>query len=91
MRNFLCSLLFRRGVQTGTPPPEAPKQYDVFVLAKDINPAILKGMNGVILEVWDDGMFEVEFLDKDGINFQFEDCATFTVDHTFVGKVIWRR
>jgi hypothetical protein len=63
-------------------------QYDVFELAKDINPAIKKGMKGVILEVWDKDAYEVEFVKKDGTNYEFGGQSTFTVDASFIGKIL---
>jgi hypothetical protein len=64
------------------------KQYDVFILAKDINPAIVSGMQGVILEIWNENDFEVEFVKDDGTNYQYEGQPTFTIDRSFIGKVI---
>ena len=55
------------------------KQYDVFKLARDINPVIKKGMKGVILEIWKPGVFEVEFVKDDATNYEFEGQSTFTL------------
>ena len=60
------------------------KQYDIFILAKDINYAITSGMQGVILEIWDENAFEVEFVKDDGSNYQYEGQATFTIDRSFI-------
>ncbi len=60
------------------------KQYDVFILAKDINSAIISGMQGVILEIWDESAFEVEFVKDDGTNYQYEGQSTFTIDRSFI-------
>ena len=62
------------------------KQYDVFELAKDINPNITKGMEGVILEVYDSKTYEVEFVKDDGSNYEFEGQFTFTIDSSFIVK-----
>lgn len=62
------------------------KQYDVFILAKDINPAITSGMQGVIIEIWDECAFEVEFVKDDGSNYQYKGRATFTIDSSFIKK-----
>lgn len=65
------------------------KQYDAFILAKDINPEIKKGMTGVILEIWARESFEVEFVKEDGSNYMYEGQATFTVDGSFIGEFIF--
>ena len=65
------------------------KQYDVFSLAKDLNPVITKGMQGVILEIWDDNSYEIEFVKEDGTNYEYNGEAIFTVDKSFIGEVIW--
>jgi hypothetical protein len=67
----------------------AIKQYDVFILNKDINPAITKGMEGVILEIWDSNSYEVEFVKEDGTNYEFEEQSTFTIDCTYIGEITW--
>lgn len=48
------------------------KPYDVFILSKNINPGITRGMEGVILEIWDNNSYEVEFVREDGTNYEFE-------------------
>jgi hypothetical protein len=64
------------------------KQYDVFELAKEINPKITKGMRGVILEVYGSKDFEVEFVKEDGTNYEFEGQSTFMVDSSFIGQIL---
>jgi hypothetical protein len=64
-------------------------QYDVFLLGKDLNPIMTKGMQGVILEIWDDNNFEIEFPKEDGTNYEFDGMATFTIDRSFIGDIIW--
>ena len=59
-------------------------QYEVFELAKDLNPVIKKGMKGVILEIYDRDAFEVEFVKGDGTNFEFEGQFTFTIDNSYI-------
>ena len=59
------------------------KQYDIFELAKDINPIIKKGMLGVILEIWDSKYYEVEFVKRDGTNYEYDGNCTFTIDSSF--------
>jgi len=65
------------------------KQFDVFILAKDINPAITRGMSGVILEIWDNYSYEVEFVKDDGTNYEFDGQSAFTIDSTYIGEVTW--
>jgi len=66
------------------------KQYDVFILSKDINPNITKGMRGVILEVWTDETFEPEFVKDDGSNYGFESNFTFTIHRIYIEKIVDR-
>lgn len=63
------------------------RQFDTFILTKDINPEITKGMTGVILDVWTRDAFEVEFVKEDGSNYLYEGQATFTVDASFIGEI----
>lgn len=65
-------------------------QYDVFELAKDINPVIKKGMRGVILEIWSKDSFEVEFPKEDGMNYEYEEFWTFTIDQSYISKILWQ-
>lgn len=39
----------------------------------------MAAMRGVILEVWDAETFEVEFLNTEGCNYEFDGQFTFTV------------
>ena len=66
-----------------------PKQYDVFTLEKNINPVITKGMEGVILEIWEDNSFETEFVKGDGTNYEYQGQSTFTIDSSYIGEIIW--
>ena len=65
------------------------KQYDVFILNKDINAVVVKGMEGVILEVWNNDSYEVEFVKEDGSNYEFEGQSTFTIDSSYIGNITW--
>jgi hypothetical protein len=65
------------------------KQYDVFELARDINPVIRKGMRGVILEVWDFGVFEVEFVKEDATNYEYNGASTFTIKLEDIESIVW--
>ena len=60
------------------------KQNDIFKLKKDLNPTIKRGMVGVILEIYNDNVFEVEFVDKDGRNFEYDGKFTFTIDKNMI-------
>lgn len=66
------------------------KQYDVFILKRDLNPVIVKGMEAVILEIWNNDSYEVEFVKQDGTNYEFDGQSTFTIDQSYIGEVIWR-
>jgi len=48
------------------------KQYQMVELIKNLNPVIKAGMKGVILEIYDENTYEVEFVNDDGINLQYE-------------------
>ena len=60
------------------------KQYDIFELLKDLNPNIKKGMVGVILEVYDENTYEVEFVKGDATNYEFEGKSTFTIKDSYM-------
>lgn len=55
------------------------QQYETFELIKDLNPVITKGMRGVILEIYDQDTYEVEFVKDDGTNYEYEGQGTFTI------------
>jgi hypothetical protein len=58
---------------------DLPKQYDTIKLQRDLDPVIKAGMVGVILEIWDDDAFEVEFLINDGTNYEYIGQYIFTI------------
>jgi len=60
------------------------KQYQTVELQIDLNPIIIKGMTGVILEIWDENHFEIEFVRKDGSNCEYDGNVTFTVNSTMI-------
>lgn len=60
------------------------KQFDAFVLCKDLNPEITKGMKGVILDILGRDSFIVEFPTSDGNNYGYQDDYTFTVDSSYI-------
>jgi hypothetical protein len=55
------------------------EQYDIVELIEDLNPKILKGFKGTILEKYSDNQFEIEFVNEDGSNVLYNDQFTFTV------------
>ena len=63
------------------------KQYDIFILEKDINPVIKKGMKGVILEIYNEQDIEVEFVKDDGTNFEYKGSVTFCINTSII-KII---
>ena len=55
------------------------KIYDTFILLEDLNPVIRKRQEGTILEVYDNNMIEVEFVDDAGFNYEYNGQGTFTI------------
>lgn len=47
------------------------QKYQIVELVNDITPSLTKGMQGVILKIWNDMTVEVEFLDSDGFNYEY--------------------
>ena len=45
-------------------------------------------MEGVILEIWNENDFEVEFVKADGSNYEFEGKFTFTIDKSYIEKLV---
>jgi hypothetical protein len=66
---------------------EAINQYDIIELTEDLNPKLKKGMQGTILEKYNDENFEIEVLDREGINISFGDHHTFTVRKSQIKKI----
>ena len=62
-------------------------QYQTIELIKDLNPVITKGLAGVILEIWDDNAYEVEFVKEDGTNYEYEGQFTFTLSPTDIKPI----
>ena len=61
------------------------EQYQVIELAKDLNPVIVKGMMGTILEINENGKeFEVEFPQEDGTNYEYGGMNTFTITADYI-------
>ena len=60
------------------------EQYQTIILSRDLNPVIKKGMIGVVLEVWSETSFEVEFAREDGTHYEFKGQYTFTIDKSFI-------
>lgn len=53
--------------------------YDVVELKEDLNPVIRKGMKGTVLLRHDSNNVEVEFVNDDGTNVEYNGQATFTI------------
>lgn len=62
-------------------------QYDRVELLDDLNPNIRKGMEGIILEIWDRDFCEVEFLDEHGANIEYNGSGTYTINKRLLVKV----
>ena len=63
------------------------KQYDIVNLLFDINTNIKKGMKAVVLEKYDSHSFEIEVLDKEGRNIEYQNQFIFTVTSAQIQKV----
>ena len=62
-------------------------QFETFILTRDLNTVIVRGMTGCILEIYNDGeAYEVEFVKNDGTNFEYEGSFTFTVTSEVMRK-----
>jgi hypothetical protein len=56
------------------------EQYQIFELARDLNPVIVNGMLGTILQILrPDEVFEVEFVKDEVSNYEFDGQFTFTI------------
>jgi hypothetical protein len=55
------------------------QKFDIFILARDLNPKVPKGSQGIILEIWDNGHLEAEFLNKNNQLLIFEGIKSFTI------------
>jgi hypothetical protein len=63
----------------------AIEQYQSFELSKDLNPVIVKGMMGIILEVREAGKtFEVEFPREDDSNYEYQGKSSFTISSDYI-------
>ena len=62
------------------------KQYDVIQLTQNLNSNIKKGLKGVVIEVYDSEIFEIEFVDENGFNIEYNGISTFTVNKTILKK-----
>jgi hypothetical protein len=59
------------------------EQYQIIELIKDLNPVIKTGMQGVILEIYDDTNYEVEFVKEAGSNYIYQGKGTFTISTNY--------
>ncbi|MDW3195184.1 MAG: hypothetical protein R8G66_22610 [Cytophagales bacterium] len=55
------------------------KQFDTFILLEDVNPKVKQGMEGVILDIYNPMIIEVEFVQEDGTNIEFEGQITYQI------------
>ena len=67
---------------------EKYKEHQTFELSKDLNEVIRKGMIGVLLVIYNQNAFEVEFVKKDGTNYEFNGNSTFTIDNSYILKLL---
>lgn len=63
------------------------KQYQTFQTKKDINPVITKGLQGVILEVLDYETYLVEFVKRDGTNYEYDGETVFELKETDIRAI----
>jgi hypothetical protein len=67
---------------------ESINQYDVVEITEDINPKVKRGMQGTILEKYNEDNFEIEILDNEGVNISFDNQFTFTVKRRQIRKMV---
>jgi hypothetical protein len=60
------------------------KKFDTFILKKEINKKLPKGIKGVILDKYDNSHFEVEFVKKNGKNIEVDGKSTFIITKDFI-------
>jgi ATP-dependent exoDNAse (exonuclease V) alpha subunit len=61
------------------------EQNQVFELAKDLNPVIVKGMMGLIVEIQEpDKTFVAEFPKEDGSNYEYNGINSFTIATDYI-------
>jgi hypothetical protein len=53
------------------------RQYQSIRVSRDINPVIVKGLQGVILDVLDHDTYLVEFVKSDGTTYEYDGEAVF--------------
>jgi len=56
------------------------EEHQCVKIIIDLNPVIKSGMTGVILEVFENDDYIVEFLDENGFNYCYEDECIFTIN-----------
>ena len=61
--------------------------YDLVELTEDLNPAILKGMQGTVIAIYYNKIFEVEFVDPDGYKISYMDQLAFKVTERQIMRV----
>jgi hypothetical protein len=66
---------------------ETLKKYDIIELQEDLNPKLKKGMRGTILEKFNEENFEIEIVDMEGQNIDFDNQFTFTVSRNQIKRI----
>jgi hypothetical protein len=61
--------------------------YDIVELLEDLNPKIVREMQGTVIAKYYDNIFEVEFVDANGYTIGYMDQLTFKVTRGQIMKV----
>jgi hypothetical protein len=61
--------------------------YDLVELMDDLNPKILRGMQGTVIAIYYDKIFEVEFVDSDGYKISYMDQLAFRVTERQIRRI----
>jgi hypothetical protein len=61
--------------------------YDLVELLDDLNPKILTGMQGTVIAIYYDKIFEVEFVDQDGYKINYINQLAFKVTERQIRRV----
>ncbi len=60
--------------------------YETIETTRDINPVAKKGMKGLIVEIWGNDGYEVEFVKEDGDSYQYNNESIFTLKAFYITK-----
>ena len=61
--------------------------YDLVELIEDLNPKILNGMQGTVIAIYYDKIYEVEFVDADGYKIGYRNQLAFKVTERQMKRV----